>query len=749
MSKQIFLKKLILKNFKGIKDLTIDLSKVTNIFGENATGKTTIFDAFNWLLFDKDSKDRTTFDIKTLDKNGEVLHGLEHEITGVLNIDGSEITLSKIYKEKWTKKRGEAERNLTGHETLYNIDGVPVKKKEYQEKINEIIDENLFKLISNPLFFSINMKWQDRREIILKITGDISDEKVINSKTNLKPLLKLLGDKDIDTLKKSVQAKKRKLNDEIKAIPIRIDEANNSIKEVDFEALDFRKRGVVAGIKSLEEQLLDNSKVNDEVLKERDKLYSMKSKLSDMEYKADTEKDKPKRKLQDQLSCLNLDISKLEYSIKSLKTSKENIEFDIEKYTKLCDEERNKWFEENEKVFEFNESNCICPTCKRPFSEEETEGKKQELEQNFNSNKAEILKAIQDKGKFYKRHLEKEQEKLESINSDIDSKNKELEKLKAEAQDLKKEIDNFKPKDTLESNKEYQDLKVQISELGKKVQQPTTVNNQVQELKERKSKLEIELEEVNKELAYKEQNEKTKARIIELQEEERELAEQIAQLEGQEFLCEEFIKTKVELLEASINSKFKYVSFKLFDTQVNGGINECCEALVNGVPFGNANTASQINAGLDIINALSEHYEVQAPIFIDNRESVNQLIETNSQVINLVVSKDKALRIENNLEISEEDREYFNKKLEEIKQSIGNYSKGYIAEDIFPEAKFIKEEIGEQSRWSIQKTHIYDYKGIYFAVSWDDPATEMQDGQETYCTVFEVKPTRKEVVEFI
>ncbi|RXM75332.1 recombinase RecF [Clostridium tetani] len=646
MSKQIFLKKLILKNFKGIKDLTIDLSKVTNIFGENATGKTTIFDAFNWLLFDKDSKDRTTFEIKTLDKDNNVIHGLEHEATGVLSIDGSEITLSKIYKEKWTKKRGEAEKQLTGHETLYNIDDVPVKKKDYQEKINEIIDENLFKLITNPLYFGTNMKWQDRRNVLLDIIGDITDERVINSKTNLKPLLKILGDKDIDTIKKSIAAKKKRLNDEIKAIPIRIDEANNSIKEVDFEALDFRKRGVVAGIKSLEDQLLDNSKVNDEVLKEKDKLYSMKSKLSDMEYKADTEKDKPKRKLQDKLSCLNLDISKLEYSIKSLKTSKDNIEFDIEKHTKLCDEEREKWFEENTKVFEFDESNCICPTCKRPFSEEEIEGKKQELEQNFNSNKAEILKAIQDKGKFYKRHLEKEQEKLESINSDIDSKNKELEKLKAEAQDLKKEIDNFKPKDTLESNKEYQDLKVQISELGKKVQQPITVNNQVQELKERKSKLEIELEEVNKELAYKEQNEKTKARIIELQEEERELAEQIAQLEGQEFLCEEFIKTKVELLEASINSKFKYVSFKLFDTQVNGGINECCEALVNGVPFGNANTASQINAGLDIINALSEHYEVQAPIFIDNRESVNSLIETDSQVINLIVSKDKNLKVE-------------------------------------------------------------------------------------------------------
>jgi len=652
MTKNIFLKKLILRNFKGIKELTIDFSKVTNIFGENATGKTTIMDAFMWLLFDKDSQGRVPGDkeanlqIKTLDKKGEPLHGLEHEVTGVLSIDGSEITLSKTYKEKWTKKRGEAGKNLTGHETLYNIDEVPVKKKEYQEAINNIIDENLFKLISNPLFFSTNMKWQDRRNVLLDIIGGITDEKVINSKTNLKPLLELLGDKDIDTLTKSIKARKKRLNDEIKSIPYRIDELNNSIQELDFEALDFRKRGIVAGVKSLEEQLFDSSKVNEEILKEKDKLYSMKSKLRDMEYKADTEKDKPKRKLQDKLSCLNLDISKLEYGIESLKTTKENIETDIEKFTKLCDEERNKWFEENKKMFEFDESNCICPTCKRAFAVEDIENKKQELEQNFNSNKAKILKDIQNKGKSYKTLLEKHQEKLNTINSNIEASSRDLEKLKAAELELQEQIKNYIPKDPLIGNKEYEDLKGKIAELEQKLKQPTTVDNQLHDLKERKAKLEKELENINSQLAYKEQNQKLKARIQELQEEERELAEQIAALEGQEFLCEEFIKTKVELLENSINSKFKYVSFKLFDTQVNGGLVETCEALVNGVPFGNANKASQYNAGLDIINALCSHYGVQAPIFIDNRESVNQLIETNSQVINLIVSKDKNLKVE-------------------------------------------------------------------------------------------------------
>ncbi|MBA4509165.1 AAA family ATPase [Clostridium sporogenes] len=749
MTKQIILNSLKLRNFKGIKDLSIDFSNITNIFGENGTGKTTIADAFMWLLFDKDNHDRATFEIKTLDNNNVPIHGLEHQVTGVLSIDGKNITLSKIYKEKWTKRRGEAEKQLTGHETIYSIDEVPVKKKEYQETINNIIDENLFKLITNPLYFSTSIKWQDRRKTLLDIIGNITDESVINSRENLKSLTELLNDKDIDTLKKSVQAKKRKLNEEIKSIPYRVDECNNSIKEVDFEALEFRKRGIVSGIKSLEEQLLDSSKVNEEVLKEKDKLYSLKSRLRDMEYKAENEKNKPKKELQSKLNSLKLDIDRLQSAINNLKINKQYSENDIEHYKKICDEERNNWFIQNKKIFEFDESNCICPTCKRAFDTEDIERKRQELEENFNSNKAKILKDIQNKGKSYKELLEKHEEKLNIIKSDIDSKNKELGKLKAAEQGLKEEIDNFIAKDTLIDDGEYQELNIVISELENKLQQPTTANNQVQELKERKSKLEFELEEANSQLTYKEQNEKLKNRIQELQEKEKKLAQQIAALEGQEYLCEEFIKTKVELLESSINSKFKYVSFKLFDTQVNGGLNETCEALINGVPFSNANTASQINAGLDIINALSEHYGVQAPIFIDNRESVNDLIETNSQVINLLVSKDKVLRIENSLEISEEDREYFNKKLEEIKNNINDYSNGYIIEDIFPEADFIKEELGEQSRWSIQKTVYYQYKGMYLAVYWDDPATEMQEGQDTNCEIIEVKPTKKEVVEFI
>ena len=640
--KHIELKSLKLKNFKGIKDLKIDFSRVTNIYGENATGKTTVADSFMWLLFDKDSKDRSTFDIKTLDNNNQPLHGLEHEVTGTLNVDGKDIELSKIYKEKWTKKRGEAEKELTGHETLYSIDQVPLKKKEYQDKINNLIDENLFKLITNPLYFSTNMKWQDRRKSLLEVIGDLTDEEVINYKGDLKPLGELLAEKDIDTLKKSVQAIKRRLNDEIKVIPIRIDEANNSIQDLDFEALEFEKRGIVTAVKSIEEQLLDSSKVNQATLNERDKVYKLKSKLQELEYEAKVDINKPLRDIEVKISNHRAEISQLEnekfYKEKTLLAIKTSINDFTEEMASL----RYQFREVNKKALEINENEFICPTCKREFETEDVEIKKQEMLENYNHNKSKRLKGMQTRGIGYKKEVEKLTLEVSEIEEYLKPLDLRIASEKYSLEDLEKFKVNFKP--VMIETEEMKSLKDEIEALEIKIQQPISVNNA--DLKNKKHQLETELDEVNKKLNYKDTSEKLKQRMKELQEEERRLAQQIAQLEGQEYLCEEFIKAKVELLESSINSKFKFVSFKLFNTQVNGGIEETCEALIDGVPFSNANTASQINAGLDIINTLCSHYSVQAPIFIDNRESVNQLIETNSQVINLIVSKDKNLKVE-------------------------------------------------------------------------------------------------------
>lgn len=648
---KIKLKNLVLKNFKGIKSLTLDFDKTTNIYGDNGTGKTSIFDAFTWLLFDKDSQDRvvgdkeSNFQIKTYDNTGVILHGLDHSVTGCINVDGKDLILSKIYKEKWTKKKGEAERQLTGHETLYYINEVPAKQSEYKAKINSIIDESLFKLISNPTYFSTNLKWQDRRKTILDIIGDIDWNDVITYNPELKPLVPALNDTDVDTLKKTIAARKRKLNDDIKSIPFRIDECNNSIVDTNFKVLQGRKTLIESSIKSLEEQLIDNSKINDEYLNERNRAYELKDKLRSIEYKAKSDAQLPIKKLYEDISVCDKEISKNESIVSRLKNNVQNMSSDISSIDKQLQEMRDKWNVINQETLNIPEDEFICPTCKRPFEADDIEAKKQEFQENFNQSKAKKLAEINSSGKTKKSKMEELKIELDKCNQDLEIYNSKLDELYNIKADLQEKINNFNPEVNLESNEEYQRIRSQIFEIETKLAEPTDTGSVINDIKARKSNLEHDLEKVTHDLGLKEQNEKLKARINELQEQEAKLAQQIAELEGQDFLCDKFIKTKVELLENSINEKFKFVSFKLFNTLVNGAVEECCEALINGVPFSNANKASQINAGLDIINALCNHYGVEAPIFIDNRESINEIIDINSQIVNLVVSQDKKIKI--------------------------------------------------------------------------------------------------------
>ena len=387
----------------------------------------------------------------------------------------------------------------------------------------------------------------------------------------------------------------------------------------------------------------------------KDKIYGLKSKLKDIERKEFREAEKGKGKISEELSSVNSQIANLKFDIKSFETEKSNnlkmmksVETDVKDL-------RNKWYEENKKPFELPENARICPLCKRPFDDEDIEKHRQELQQNFNQNKAGILKNITEKGTEKSKEVEKYKKKVSENESALKNANEKLETLNNKKAELQGKIDNFEVVVDLDSNKEYQDTLNQIKVLEAELSEPVEGNSQVEALKDKKQSLESELEQINHELGYKEINIKTKTRIKELQDKEKSLAQQIADFEKQDFMCNEFIKTKVQLMESSINSKFKYVKFRFFKTQVNGGIEEDCEALIDGVPFStNLNSGARINAGIDIINTLSNHYGIKAPIFIDNRESTTRLIDIDSQIVNLVVSSmDKKLRVESSSEVEQ------------------------------------------------------------------------------------------------
>lgn len=652
----ILLKKLSLKNFKGVKELTLDFDKITNITGENGTGKTTIFDGFLWLLFGKDSQGKSAFEVQPLDSQGNVLHGLETNVTAILEIEGFERTFGRTLSEKWVKQRGQVEAELKGTQTTFEVDGIPTKLKDYQTTINSIINEDLFKMVTNPLFFP-TMKWQDQRKILLEITGEPKEENVIKYNPSLSPLRDEIQD-GIDNYIKRTKASIGKLKDQVKSIPFRIDECSNSIVEVDIEALEFQKRSIVGRIEHLEEQIADSSKINEEKLKLQDKLFELKNKQNELANKAVQEAQKPLRDIENKMAEIEkevqvnaLNVSGLEACIARLTVSSELLNSEIKVKKDKQQELRNEWVEVNKRTFSFDENQSICPCCGRPYDMGKIEEIRQNAEETFAVGKKKSLDLIADEGKKLGDEIAELVEVISKNTSEITRYKckiaeieKEIEDKKAKLFDLEKQKESFNNATELvvpgmkEVTKEIALVQADIEGFG-------VTDNSV--LKESKKELQGQLECINRQLNAKDNNYKLLARIEELKEEEKELNVKIAELEGRLFLGEEFIRTKVELLEGNINKKFNgAVTFKLFNNQVNGGLSECCEAMVDGVPFSNVNTAGRINAGLSIIKTLSEHYNVQAPIFIDNRESINNIVEFEGQIINLKVGKNKNLKIE-------------------------------------------------------------------------------------------------------
>ncbi|HEX2868643.1 MAG TPA: AAA family ATPase [Ignavibacteriales bacterium] len=640
--KDLRLDSLHLQNFKGIRELYLEFNEITNILGGNGTGKTTISDAFRWLCFDKDSADRKDFEIKTL-SNGAPIHGLEHSVTGVMSINGKKTTLQKIFKEKWTKPRGKAEQELTGHTTEYLINEQKVSMSEFKKKVDSIIEEPLFKMITDPMYFNRDIKWQERRRVLMAIIGDVKDEQVINYNPELEPLRALLADTDIEALRKILSTRKKGYNQDTQMIPVRIDECNKSIQEMDFKAIRKSLEEKEFEVDELEKELTGLSLQDKERTEKSKRVMDLTIKMNRLEREAEMKKFQKARELDDKIFLLNSEIKRYE-RVKEEDTT--SLEKSIEALEKEIKAKREEWTKEQGEILDFsNEHDFTCPTCRQLLPAQGIENKKQEMLDNFNSKKAKVLKRINEEGLELKKRKMSVETRLENLRAEKEKATEIIAQKEKEIGEVQKE----KERDEKEPAKlpdEYFSLNNEIKALEKDTEEASEGSKDLLERKlQRKKDLQKEIDGLKTELRQEETNKNMQKRIEDLSKQERDLAAKIAKTEGEEFLAELFVKTKVEMLEGSINKRFSSVRFKLFNTLINGGIEDCCEALIDGVPFSDANHAAKINAGLDIINSLCEYYGVTAPIFIDGRESVNEIIHTQSQIINLIVSYDKELKV--------------------------------------------------------------------------------------------------------
>ncbi len=560
-----------LHNFKGIQDFLLDArGKSLDIHGDNATGKTTLFDAYLWLLFGKDSQGQSSFQIKTLTPEGEPLHGLEHEVEGLFQINGQEISLKKTYHEVWTKRRGEAQATFTGHTTDYFFMDVPVTKSEYERRISGIVDEPIFRLLSNPMHFNEQLQWQDRRKILLDVCGDISDEEVIASDERLAELRDVVSRYSIEDYRKKLAADRARINKRLNEIPVRISEVQRILDET--EELD--EENIRAELEKLRQQQTAEKNDMAEVL------HEMKLHIMDLEYQIMRLQDQQKDNAR-QSSTLTASIDLMEQDLERL----------AKQYSATAAEE-----------FSFS-MDLTCPKCGQPIPPDLQAKMREEAETEFAQRKT---------------------AHLEQINASIEDAQARLAQSKAIAEELQKSIEELSSQETLK--------RAELAALRKEyVNTENSVPGPLQPDFAQK------VQSLERQLAKFEQKKAAMARIKELEEEERKLAAEFEGIERELFATEEFIRIKVRILEDKINSKFEIARFKLFNVLVNGGVEECCETTVNGVPWINLNRGARMNAGLDIIRTLQEHYEFRCPVWIDNAEAVTKLVPMKCQMFRLFV----------------------------------------------------------------------------------------------------------------
>lgn len=641
---KIQLKKITLLNFKGIRNFTADFNTITNITGNNGTGKTTIFDAFTWLLFGKNSEDAKDFNIKTLDAFNQPIHKLSHEVEAVLAVDGREMKFRRCYAEKWTKKRGSAIEEFTGHETTYYVDDVPLSQKEFQSRVDFMMNEAIAKMITNPLYFN-QLKWQERRGVLEAMAGKISDADIVGNNEAFAKLIAEIGNESLVNFKKKIAAQKAKIKETLDLIPARIDEAQRSKPEpFDYQGIRNAIGGVEAEIKGIDEAIENKSKALE---LEYRKIQDAQKELNELHLELNNAQAENQRGKQDRINELSglisdteskLDVAKRE--INTLQSQISGHRTTIERLNTHNNSLRNDWATENAKTLTIDEHALNCPTCKQTLPEDQRNNTVETLTKNFNDAKARKLNEINAQGTTNKEEIATREKQIGDLQNKIDALQSSVNQQESLLPGLKSNLTKIQEASVVDSDRVIA-AKAKIEAFV--MPEAPVIDNE--ELKQKKQQLQNDLKELNTKLATEEQINKIEERIKELETQERTMANELAELEKKEFTMAQFSKAKIEAIENRINGKFKVVKFKMFEQQINGGEIECCECMVNGVPYSDVNTAGKINAGIDIINALTEHYNVSAPIFIDNRESVIELIPCESQIINLIAKANTPLTV--------------------------------------------------------------------------------------------------------
>ena len=682
---KIKLLKMRIQNFKGCKDREISFGDITNIKGANATGKTTVFDAFTWLLFGKDSLGNAKFDIRPLDADGNMINNLEISVEALIHVDDEEYALKKTQKQVWRKKRGTDTTEFQGNVNEFEINGYPKSEKEFKAFIAGIVDENIFNLVTNPNAFNA-LPWKEQREILMKFVGVMSDAEIAltygDKYSLLIPELKIASTDDI--LKKYTKAKNT-LNKQMTEIPARIDELSKQMVTVDVGALEVQKAAKQAELKRVEDSLSGGDSTRQKIYDLNGQIMDQKLRISGIQNDANAELDEKRRKARQSVNVADEKVTKTEREILDAEYLKEDYikaRDRAEAYKTRYAEEWKDWkkktfpefvpLDDYVKPLPITDKDLTCPACGQALPEDvrkqriadhekrckkakadydaRCEAHKSKYEKDradFEANREQTISDIYKKGSKSKADVESYQKQIDDQDNEISALKLRLECEKADLSKAKKDLESIPEIADISDTDEYKEIFGNIHSLESEIAELSKNTAGRTELEAKKAVLRDEISDIEAQIKAAD-NTKVKERIAELEEEQKSIGQKIAEREQMIDLTESFIREKMNMISEKINEKFKVVRFSLFENQINGGLKETCECTVNGVPYSSLNNGHRIIAGLDIIRSLSELYGVSAPVFIDNSEAIStgNFPDMDTQIIRLIVTDDKELAIE-------------------------------------------------------------------------------------------------------
>ena len=636
--------RLTLDNFKCHRHLTLQLNgSDTTIYGDNAAGKTSVYDALTWLLFGKDSagNGEKNIEIKPLDSSGAVIdHNAITSVEAELSVDGEITILKRTYREVWSTKRGTSVETYDGNTSEYFVDGVPCKKYAFESKIKELVPEDTFRLLTAVGYFPGDLKWQERRSILFDMAGTLTDREIMAMDAKFAPLLEGMGKLPLDDYKKKLAAEKRGFVGIKDQTPARLDECQKTVRDLaglDFSGakdaladLEQRQRDISAQLIALDHDSAADAKrleIRSAEL-ERQKLDGENATFRAQQTAGAADVAGLRRQRNSLESRLTTAAALLTSAEKSLATHDKNIEAS-----------RARWIAVNGEVF----SGGSCPTCGQQLPFDQLQAATDAFEKQKRARLDEIMRTANSQ----KEAKTQAEERVKILRDEISVLENDVQRL--DSQISAAEAAKITPVDMDGYADAVKAIQARVNALNAELS--AMMGNAAlirEQLHSELSAVQVEISRHQAIIGKESILQYTNKRIADIQADARNAAQALEGIEKMLFLADEYTRYKTQYVESSVNSLFRIARFRLFREQANGGVEDRCDVVYDGVPYIGLNNGMKINVGIDIINALSRHYGVTVPLFVDNAEGVTRLEQSEAQVIRLFVSEsDKELRCVN------------------------------------------------------------------------------------------------------